>query len=297
NSNAGSTVGKFIASDPDANATITLTFADGNGKFEFLEMMPGSWNLALTDASDLTFNPTFTFSGGEPLARLNGVEVVGGQMTPAVIELDVGALGSVSGMVRINGEPQPNYAVFVVPQLTVGSDQGGIGRREIMRHTRSVATDYQGRYTIAGLEPNDYWVMVEQPNGWPDFKFEAGNAAPEALQRGLVKLPNAGTVEHDFEVYLGNLNIHVANPDGSERTSFRLVPSPADGRRTRGGRISRSGYMLRDVASGTYDLLVRVNGVWQPYVASVPSLGTGNISVNLPQRTKKEPDNNKKQKR
>lgn len=268
------------------------TFADGNGRFEFLEMMPGMWNLSLTDASDLTFNPTFTFNGGEPLARLDGVEVLGGQMTPAVIELDVGALGTISGTVHINGEPQPNYAVFAVPQLFAGSDQGGIGRRKILRHTRSVATDYQGRFTLAGLEPNDYWLMVERPNGWPDFKFDSGNSAPEALQRAVVHLPDAGTVEHDFDVYLGSLNINVANPDGSTRTSFRLVPSPADGRRTRSGLIRRSGYTMRDMTSGTYDLQVHVNGVWQTYVASVPSNSTGNINVTLPQSSKK-PNNSK----
>jgi hypothetical protein len=271
-------------------------FADGNGRFEFLDMMPGAWNLALTDASDLTYNPTFTFNGGEPLARLSGVEVMGGQMTPAVIELDVGALGTVSGIVRINGEPQPNYAVFVVPQLTAGSDQGGIGRREIMRHTRSVATDYQGRYSIAGLEPNDYWVMVENPNNWPDFKFEAGNSAPEALQRSMVHLPDAGTVENDFDFYLGSLNINIANPKGSDRTSFRLVPSPADGRRTRSGRISRNGYSLHEITSGAYDLFVLVDGSWQSYVTSVPNLSTGNVSVSLPE-SKKKPNNTKKQKR
>lgn len=272
------------------------TFADGTGRFEFLEMMPSSWKLSLTDASDLTFNPTFTFGGGEPLAQLSGVEVLGGQMTPAVIELDIGGLGTVSGVVRINGQPQPNYAIFVIPQLSAGSDQGGMGRREIMRQTRSIATDYQGRYTLAGLEPNDYWVMVEKPNGWPDFKFDAGNSAPEALQRALVHLPDAGAIEHNFDVYLGSLNINVANPKGSSRTSFRLVPSPADGRRTRSGRISSNGYTLTDVTSGTYDLLVHVDGVWQGYVASVPSLSTGNIEVSLPEAKKKANNNKKKQK-
>lgn len=261
-------------------------FVDGKGRFEFLEMMPANWNLTLTDASDVAGNPSFTFGNPEPLAIANSIEVREGVMTPLQMELDIGGLGRVSGLVRVNGEPRPNYAVFVVPQISPGSNQGGVGRRAIMRQMRSVATDYQGRFTLAGLQPNEYWILLEPPNGWPDLKFVEGNSAPEAMQRGMLSVRDAGVVEFAFDVYLGNVQVNAINGNGSGNTPLRLVPSPQDGRRTRSARISRSGYTFSDIPVGAYVLMVRVGDEWQNYPVSVPTLSTTTVGVMLPEKNK-----------
>ncbi len=269
-------------------------FVDGKGTFEFMEMMPASWNLTLYDASDLAGNPSFTFGGGEPLARADAIEVRPGFMSPVGLELDISGLGRVTGLVRINGEPQPNYGVFVVPQMSTGSDQGGVGRRAIMRQMRSISTDYQGRFTLAGLQPNDYWILVTEPGGWPDMKFSSGNSAPEAIQRGIVSVSESGVVEYTFDIYLGGLQVNVSNPKGTDSTTMRLVPSPADGRRTRSSRLSRKGETFTDIPSGSYDLLIRVGGAWQTYSVSVPSLSTSTVDVALPLSKKKGSSSKKK---
>lgn len=271
-------------------------FVDGKGRFEFLEMMPARWNLSLTDASDAAGNPSFTFGNPEPLAIANAIEVREGIMTPLQMELDIGSLGRVSGVVRVNGEPRPNYAVFVVPQMSPGSNQGGVGRRAIMRQMRSVATDYQGRFTLAGLQPNEYWILLEPPNGWPDLKFVEGNSAPEAMQRGILSVRGAGVVEFAFDVYLGNIQVNPINRNGVSNTSLRLVPSPQDGRRARSGRISRAGYTFNDVPVGAYVLMVRVGDEWQNYPVHVPSLSTATVDVMLPEKNKASSSKKKKKK-
>jgi protocatechuate 3,4-dioxygenase beta subunit len=272
-------------------------FVDGRGRFEFLEMMPASWNLTLTDASDVAGNPSFTFGNPNPLSIANGIEVREGVMTPLQMELDVSGLGRVTGVVRINGEPRPNYAVFVVPQMSPGSNQGGVGRRAIMRQMRSVATDYQGRFTLAGLQPNEYWILVEPPNGWPDLKFVEGNSAPEALQRGIVSVRDSAVTEFAFDIYLGNLQIDVLNPKGTNNTPARLVPSPQDGRRARSTRLSRSGHTFTDIPTGTYVLMVHMGNEWQNYPVSVPSLATSAVGVMLPEKGKTSSSKKKNKKK
>ena len=258
-------------------------FVDGNGRFEFLEMMPARWSFTLTDASDLAGNPSFTFGNSEPLARADGIEVTAGVITPLALGLDISGLGRVIGIVRVNGEVQANYAVYVVPQLSVGSDQGGVGRRSIMRQMRSVSTDFQGRFSIAGLQPNTYWILVEQPGGWPDLKFESGNSAPEAMQRGILNVRDARVVEYAFDVFLGGLEVSVANPKGSYATTIRLVPVPLDGRRTRSARLSRQGYTFTGIPVGNYNLMLRNGNEWQTHSVMVPSVSNATISVALPE--------------
>lgn len=268
-------------------------YVDPGGGFRFEELLPGPWDLQLVDASDPESRDSFNF-GGDALATAEDIEVVEGQDAAVQLHLDLSGLGMVHGQVLINGQQRSDYRVFAVPKMGNGSDPAGVQRRNIMRGTRSTTTDFEGRYRIHGIQPDDYWLLLVQPNGRPSMMFDPEGSSPKGMERKSITIREGSQLTHDFNHYRGELKVVVSNPKGSASTTIRLEPMQEEGLMTYNARLSRKGHLFPGISAGSYRLRVRMGREWMDYPVTVSGVSQTEVVVALP--TKEAERSNAKEK-
>ncbi|PCJ55652.1 MAG: hypothetical protein COA70_00810 [Planctomycetota bacterium] len=263
---------------------------DAAGNFRFEEVMPGTWTLQLRDNEQDSRGTGMVWGNVQPLAELKGLQVAAGATVNATLTIDLAGRGKLHGTVQVNGLPAADYLVFAVPNAA--GNQGGatlFGGSSSKQQMRVGTCDYTGQYQIAALATGDYWLILCKPGAFPDgLTFSSpGTEAPRGLQNQSLRVGDGKDQEINFATFLGSLTISISNPDSGRSTSARLIPEPADGRRTQSFFLRRRGHEMNDIAAGSYLLQLRIDGDWMSTRINVPSGGRGVIPVELPTQSKK----------
>jgi len=263
---------------------------DASGTFRFEEVMPGTWTLQLRNNEQDSSGTGLVWGNVQPLAELKGLEVAAGATVEATLTIDLAGRGKLHGSVQINGVPGADYLVFAVPNASGSQGEATLFGGSSVRQQMRVATcDYTGQYQLAALATGEYWLILCKPGAFPDgLTFSnSGTEAPRGLQSQSLRIGDGKDQEVNFATFLGSLTISISNPDSGRSTSARLIPEPADGRRTQSFFLRRRGHEISDIAAGGYLLQLRVDGDWMSTRINVPSGGRGNIPVELPTQSKK----------
>ncbi|MHC4823520.1 MAG: carboxypeptidase regulatory-like domain-containing protein [Planctomycetota bacterium] len=274
---------RVTASSPGLDSLDTQV--DAQGRFLFEEIMPGNWNLRLQDGDQDNSGSSFLWGNGEPLARLDGLRVPPGELVPATLELDLSGRGTVSGTVNINGSPAADYSIFLMPQTTGAADGNDVfGGRNLVRQLRVATTDFAGHYGLAGVPSADYWVVLCRPGTFPaNLNFGTGaGGLPAGLQRREVLLRDGASQNVDFDVHSGSLAFEVSNPTQGNTTRARLLPEPEDGRRVQSFYLRSRGHVIEDLASGRYQMQLKVGQDWLSTPVDVPSGARETMVLELP---------------
>ncbi len=258
------------------------TMVDGEGRFHLPTLMPGTWTLELREAESASGNQSFFYGNTPALARADGVEVNPGQESVVTLELSLAGRSRLQGSVRINGESAVGYQVFVSPQLGAEGGDSKMAAKNLRASIRSTEVDFTGSFQISGLDSGDYWVIVTAPGQFPQGIWDASSDGARGLGRQTVSLRDGAESSLRFDILLGSLELVIGNSDGKSSRA-RLTPSPDDGRFTQSSYLSRRGRTWNDIPSGSYLLEIRQgDGSWSSQMATVPSGGTGQVTVQLP---------------
>lgn len=261
------------------------TMVDAEGRFHLPTLMPGTWTLELREAESASGNQSFFYGNTPALARADGVEVNPGQESVVTLELSLAGRSRLLGSVRINGELAVGYQVFVSPQLGAEGGDPRMAAKNLRASIRSTEVDFTGGFQLSGLDSGDYWVIVTAPGQFPQGIWDASSDGARGLGRQAVSLRDGAESSLRFDILLGSLELLVGNSDGKSSRA-RLTPSPDDGRFTQSSYLSRRGRTWNDIPSGSYLLEIRQgDGSWSSQMATVPSGGTGQVTVQLPPRS------------
>lgn len=261
------------------------TMVDAEGRFHFPTLMPGTWSLELREAESASGSSSFFYGNTPALARADGVEVIAGQEAVVNMELSLAGRSRLQGSVRINGASAIGYQVFVAPQLSAEGGDPKLAARNLRASIRSTEVDFTGSFQISGLDSGDYWVLVTAPGQFPQGIWDVNAESARGLGRQAVSLRDGAESSLRFDILLGSLEVVVSNTDGRS-TRVRLTPSPDDGRFLQTSYLSRRGRTWNDIPAGSYLLEIRQpDGSWSSQMATVPSGGNGQVTVNLPQNS------------
>ncbi len=207
-----------IAGDVSAFGTLRVTatapglesldaLVDPEGRFSFDEIYPGSWTLELREV-DSRIDEIFRWIGGEPLARLEEVEVAEGGRASAILDLDLAGKANVKGTVFVNGIPLPEFGIYLVARGLddVGSDPIR-SQRSVLEKVRSTSTSQAGAFEVAAIEPGDWWLLVSPPREYPEgvFQGDDNQEGPTGLFRQRVELHPGDTQQIDVHLELAEV--------------------------------------------------------------------------------------------
>jgi len=210
---------------------------DELGTFEFENITPGVWNLVLREVDISGSTSNFSFGNGDGIARADGIEVREGTMESVELSLDVENRAIIHGSVKVNGAPASNINLFLIPRDITTSGDTRVGWRTLSRRMRSTATDFRGDYLLGGIDPDDYFLVLDHAGDWPQGISHFGEpGAVEFGPRGLHRLDltlHAGdNRKEDFRLSLGGISGRIQRPSdwGNQRTDFSgggsLRPGP-----------------------------------------------------------------------
>jgi hypothetical protein len=261
------------------------TTVDGAGRFVLTDIPPGDYAVEVREVDPALGALTFLFGSGDPLARADGVEVAPGGTGLVTLELELEDRAALRGEVLVNGQPRAGMGVYLVPQDLGGMNDPRTGWRAVSRRMRSTTTDFEGRYELAALDADDYWVVVEQPGRQPGgiFRFGGGReseAGPTGAARAELRLGPGQEKVQDFRIALGAVS-GVARVPG-QGDSWRNAPRGTRGvlrpvglagiaelqfQVGRGGRFRLEGVPTGDwtVDLSSRDALLRDRPVMVPY--------------------------------
>lgn len=132
-----------------------------------------------------------------------------------------------------NSSPIPNVQVTVTDPS--GTDSG------------DATTDSSGRFTIAGLPPNDYTITFTPPSPW------AGTADMATLSAG--QTDDLGTIA--LWGGIGNVAGRVADPSGAALPGMQVQLTDSNGANGWSAYTdANGGYSIADVPTGTYSVSV-----------------------------------------
>lgn len=180
------------AGDPVEGATLTLTFpdestestdSDADGAYAFTGLDAGDYSVAIDPPAG------YEVPEGEPVEQNVTVEL-GATSTADFVVAPAAGTGSVAGAVLNGSMPIPGATV------TLASDGGT---------ERTAETDGEGAFGFTALEPGDYTVTVEPPEG---TDLAAGETDEKAV-----------TVNADQEAEVGYQVVHVVELTGSNTFS------------------------------------------------------------------------------
>lgn len=275
---------QVIASAPGIE--LMDTQVDANGRFRFENPWPATWTLELRESHAMLDASAFVLGGTVPLARLDGVVTEAGRDTEANLVLNFAGLGSVSGVARVNGSPAADHRIFLLPMDLSGSSDPRIDGRNLMRRTRIAKIDGGGRFRIAGIAPDEYWLVFCRPGNWPEGMWTGGWAsadeAPTGLRATRVTIPADGEAEVDFMVATGNLQITVENADRELLgTSAQLIPE-TEGSRRYAFALGAAGHRVEGIPAGRYTLVLVSGGQLKSELpVEIPAGTDGTVSVML----------------
>ncbi len=249
---------RVTASSPEADDLDTTLASDGSFRFEGIA--PGTWSLVLREVDPAFGSNLWNLGAGEGLARLDGIQVAPGETRSVEMVLDLSERAVVHGILRRNGEAAPDLAVFLIPQALEGpgASDARMRFRAVQRWIRSTTTDWSGRYVLAGLEPGDYWLVVQRRGAWPEGLLDGTPAGPAGLTRLPLELQPGSQERRDLDLVLGSLEGQIvqAAEDGGERPlgRGRLTLKAAPGREGIAGRrvpVGRDGrFRAGDLPAG-----------------------------------------------
>lgn len=266
-------------SGTDILAKTMLTDADG--KFEFIDLPPGRFNVSATKAGYVTvqYGQTRPFESGKAI-ELADAQV----LDKADIVMPRGSV--ISGrIVDEFGEPITDATVSAMRSVWSG------GRRRLQQAGRSATTNDLGQFRIFGLPPGDYYVSASYRGGTEMMVMESsvvasfiGASSPGSgptsgyaptYYPGTTSGPDAQkvTVGVGQEMHGADFALAAVKLVKITGTAMRSDGRPAEGsmvtllpRTTetgffsleRGGRVDKNGaFTINSVAPGEYNLQVR----------------------------------------
>ena len=196
---------RVTAVSPGSNTLDALV--DPEGRFTFDAIAPGPWTLELREV-DSGIDTVFRWGGGEPLARLEDLEVGEGSRALAVLDLDLEGRAGIHGQVFVNGNPLPEFGVYLVARGlgNVGGDPIRT-QRTVLERIRSTSTDHSGNFQIGAVNPGDWWLLISPPREWPNGVFwdRDERDGPTGLHRQRVELLPGDLRQIDIHLELGEV--------------------------------------------------------------------------------------------
>lgn len=246
------------------------TTVDGTGVFEFKDLPAGSWGLVLREVDRALSGSVFGLGSGEGLARADGIDLAPGTSEIIELQIDISGRALLTGMVTVNGQPATNINLFLMPRdLGITSDPR-LSWRRISRSLRSAVTDFRGEYRFIGVDPDDYWIVLDRGGTWPEGLVNFGDPnevrnGPSGLMRRDLTLEANREQRQDFNLHLGTI-----------RGKALSVGGKGNRQAIRGGRgtaTSATGTSM-GIASRTFD--IRRNGNFE-----IKNLPAGEWLLNL----------------
>ena len=253
---------QLIAISEEGRAYPTLV--DPDGIFELPDLPPGAYEV------DLFSDVGGGWSGagrrqGPRLAEQQEVQLLEGQWTDLLFELELTELAEVSGTVLVDGRPAPDYRVFLVPAGHEGSESER-ERQYVVDNMRSTATDRAGSYRFVGLAELEYWVVLAPPQSAAVGAIGGvtRDEGPVGLARARIALEAGQRTRHDFALQTARLRGSIVGLRGNKEVPLRsgvatLIPAEdAPGLRRFRVSIDRDGrYAFPPLPAGNWQLDLR----------------------------------------
>ncbi len=181
------------------------TWVNEQGDFTFHNLFPAMYELILRPVDGDHAGSAFSFGNGAGLARVAGVVVETSATTPVTLHLQLQELAQVQGQVFQGGQPASGLTLFLVPQDLSSGISPLLGWRSMVRRMRSTQTKEEGSYRFAGVDPDDYWLVVDRgarwPRGWAALANPLqGDPTPLGLARRTLALRAGDDLTVDFQL-------------------------------------------------------------------------------------------------
>ena len=217
----GYSIVAYRTDDPGFEISRRIAVADAGGGFRLTGLGPGRWTVSARGRSGRS-------AGGE-------VEVVAGG-GPYRIDLDLGGGLTLTGSVRVGGEPLEGASVHLLRA----------GGRE---HRATVTTAADGGFRVEGLEPGGYQVSVA--------------AGAVTLDRRELVLEADGQLH--FDLAAASLTGRVLDAGGAPVAHARVLASPTGGEEAGLGfgfdlTDSAGGFAFPLLAPGDYEVIAAEGG-------------------------------------
>jgi len=238
-----------------------------DGSFHIPDIAPGLYQVEVF-ADSGTLGEAWGRRIGPRLAEMQEVQLLEGETTELLFELDVESFAKLAGTVALNGLPGADYRVFLLPAGYEGSSNDR-ERQFVTENMRSTITDQAGKFSFSGLGELEYWLVLVPPAGSRVGGMGGvfHSDGPMGLARARVS-PSAGeTYRHDFALQLGVFAGHVVGERKDKEVPVRkgvatlTPPAEMNGVRRVSVSIGRDGrFQFPPLPIGKWTLELRADG-------------------------------------
>ncbi|MBT4560563.1 MAG: carboxypeptidase regulatory-like domain-containing protein [Planctomycetes bacterium] len=279
------------------------TTLDSSGHFAFDNLAPDTWKVEIREADgSSTSRMTFTMGGGgDPLAEASDILLAPGVRVPLDLLLDFEGLGSISGMVTLNGVPAADMSLMLLPRGLGSDGNPKIAQRQMWDNLQTTQSDFQGKYQFHGLHEDDYWLVVSQKGDAGSFFFNyetVAESGPAGMARAEIDLAVDQNLVHDFPIFVGDLLVKTYKENGQPWRGWgELQPSDSmSGMQKRWVNIRKNGEMyLEHIPAGNWDLKLRGGDMWKVSHTPVTISGGGvtTVEVSMERAPRKDKTNDR----
>jgi len=284
------------------------TTIDGKGEYQFVDLAEGTWNLIVREVDDAISASSFGMGNGEGLGRADGIEINAGDSLQVDIKLDFSGRAVLSGTVTVNGELATDINLFLMPRDLGSTGDPRLSWRRISRSIKSAATDFKGEYRFIGVDPEDYWLVIDHGNSWPEGLMNFGDpgevsTGPTGLQRHNISLRADQELGFDISLQLGSIKgqAYRINNNGDNKAvrGGRIVATPisvGDGISIKSFDIGRKGsFTASNLSAGEWSLSIS-SGQYKssPTPVTVYASSISEVEIECQKKKSKPKDSNKK---
>lgn len=208
---------RVLATALDGACADALVAADGSYQFE--PLVPDTYRLEVYEIAGTHDLRAWGRSRGASLSPHLEIELGESENRRQELPLDLSSLAGLEGIVFQNGQPATDYRVHLMRSGYEGSNATG-DKLLVRESLRTVVTDYQGKYSFAGLPSDEYWVVVAGPRqrrdnvGRASFSGLMAKEGPRGLARARLDLDGGKTAQRDFMLASGGLHGVALRPAG-----------------------------------------------------------------------------------
>ena len=205
-------VGRLVQTTEPTRFEQQMGFSDGEGRFRFDHLSPGTWQVVALPADDGGGSAEDAAVSMMSKLKMAAVEITDGEVTHVVLGAPPADPVRVRGTVTHAGAPYSGALVMFMPE-----------GKQMLGSMKSASVDADGRYSVELDAPGRHAVTIQKLQGGP---------GQQNVLEFRCDVPEAEEHVADFVLPTGRVSGRVRGPDGEPAAGARVSLRPEAAIRT-----------------------------------------------------------------